>query len=263
MSSSTSVLASGVEDSEGRSPIVIGDRLLKLTRGFLDTLIQVFSVSAEGDESRGVQIVYYAFPDWWLTYVEQDTRSAEERAAGDTDDTKPPVEEHDRKTAAVLVELLDEDEDAVLEGRLEGSEARELVHQLARALAALTCGEGDPPVRSLAAVHALRCQLLDPWQGKDGAGGTRRVVLSRWLVGELAKLVPDLSEAELLYSAKATVGIPYDSDSKADELLGVMLSDEDREALITALTKRLEQPAANYTSAGAVLEAVILLLQVS
>lgn len=248
------------DDAELTASRITTDRVLKLTSCLLEGVIRVTEGFTRDDESRFLQILYYAFPDACLHVVEADPEAEQERLETDCEPPAGQFEDEQGLEAFDETVLLGSEQEQVIHGRMDADEARAFVEMLSELLDGIANGERSLSVKSLAAVHALRCQLLAP-QGETSNGhqSPDTIVFSRWLIEEIDEFTGERGMSRVLRGA-FTDPQSAESPSNANDLLQGELSREGRDEMITALNDVLDAPGMEHSESGCVIEAAVCLL---
>lgn len=247
------------EDGDDLTSLITTDRVLKLTSYLLQALIQVTETFTEDHESRFLQILYYAFPDVWLRDVEMDPES---RMARIEAENEPPGAEFEDADLEAFDEsaLAVTGQEKVIYGRMDAEDAQALVGMLDQLLFDVASGEQSLNIKSLAAVYALRCQLLTP-QGQKSTDhpSPDAVTFSRWLIEEVDRFTNGRGMARDLKNAFPGLLSVADADRSAGDLLQGEMDKEARETLVATLNDVLDADLA-HSESGGVIEAVVCLL---
>jgi hypothetical protein len=249
------------DDAELTASRITTDRVLKLTSCLLEGVIRVTAGFARNDESRFLQILYYAFPDACLHAVEADPDAEQERLETDCEPPAGQFEDEEGLAAFDEAVLLGSEQEQVIHGRMDADEARAFVEMLSELLDAIANGDRSLSVKSLAAVHALRCQLLAP-QGETANEhqSADTIVFSRWLIEEIDEFTGERGMSRVLRDAFPGLASAAPADGQGDDLLLGEMSREERDEMMTALNDTLDAPGMEHSESGCVIEAAVCLL---
>jgi hypothetical protein len=251
-----SVTAARNSEADRSSSVITTDRVLKLTSYLLEGVVLATEGLTRDHESRFLQCLYYAFPDLCLHDLESDSESRLARIEAESEPSGGEFEEEDLETFDESMVPATADEKVVL-GRMDAEDARAFVEMLNELLDDMSRGERLLSVKSLAAVHALRCQLLAP-QGESSNSGPNTITFSRWLIDEIDRFTGVRGMARIL---RGTFSDPQSAESRsANDLLRGELVEPARSELITALNDVLDAPGMEVSESGCVIEAAVCLL---
>jgi hypothetical protein len=275
------------DDGDRTASLITTDRILKMTSYLLHALIQVTETFTKDHESKFLECIYFAFPDFLLREVELDPEARIEAENGPLEDEfrMGYPEEEDLQLEEDLEleeepepqeelepgddpELFDEaslaavvEEEKVISGEMDADDARAFVRMLDQLLSEAESGERPLNLKSLAAVHGLRCQLLTA-QGEKSHEfqSPDEITFSRWLIEQVDGFTNGRGMARDLKNAFPDLFSAAEADRSADDLLLGELDRAVREALIVALNDVLDAPDLAHSESGAVIEAAVCLL---